>query len=139
MPESTPNYNLAKPSLTDAYDVGVQNINMDKIDAALADKADLIDGRIDTGQMPINVVPIATTSGSGSTYTANIEGNNRPQQGPVINCNPAYIKYIAKPCAERKCAGCQDDIQTYIKQYGVRQRRKHQRMAYTWRTLAGAV
>lgn len=120
MPESTPNYNLAKPSLTDAYDVGVQNINMDKIDAALADKADLIDGRIDTGQMPINVVPIATTSGSGSTYTANIEGITGLSKGllliviphisstspnPALNVNALGAKTISRRTSSSTASG----------------------------------
>ena len=121
MPESTPNYNLAKPSLTDAYDVGVQNSNMDKIDAALADKADLIDGRIDTGQMPINVVPIATTSGSGgSTYTATINGITGLSKGllliiiphisstsssPTLNVNALGAKTISRRTSSSTASG----------------------------------
>ena len=120
MPESTPNYNLAKPSLTDAYDVGVQNSNMDKIDAALADKADLIDGRIDTGQMPINVVPIATTSGSGSTYTATIDGITGLSKGllliiiphissasssPTLNVNALGAKTISRRTSSSTASG----------------------------------
>lgn len=42
---NTPNYNLNKPAQTDFYDVELQNENMDKIDAALSNKVDKVNGK----------------------------------------------------------------------------------------------
>ena len=47
MPDYTPNYNLEQPFQEEYYNVDVQNQNMEKIDAALAKKAELgADGKI---------------------------------------------------------------------------------------------
>lgn len=43
MATETPNLKLSKPETTDFYDVSVQNDNMDKIDQAIAEKADKAD------------------------------------------------------------------------------------------------
>lgn len=41
MATTTPNYGLTKPDLSELYDIGVQNTNMDLIDSLSASKADL--------------------------------------------------------------------------------------------------
>ena len=66
MANQTKNYELTKPLASEFYDVEVQNGNMDKIDAALKEnadgikslqdgqknKADLVDGKVPTEQLP---------------------------------------------------------------------------------------
>ena len=53
MPDYTPNYNLEQPFQEEYYNVDVQNQNMEKIDAALAKKAELgADGKIKPEQIP---------------------------------------------------------------------------------------
>lgn len=53
MPDYTPNYNLEQPFQEEYYNVDVQNQNMEKIDAALAKKAELgADGKIRPEQIP---------------------------------------------------------------------------------------
>lgn len=42
--------------------------------SALAEKADLIDGKIDPAQMPASSAPIVVTGGTGLAYTATISG-----------------------------------------------------------------
>lgn len=41
MATTTPNYGLTKPDLTELYDIGVQNTNMDLIDSLSASKTEL--------------------------------------------------------------------------------------------------
>ena len=66
MANKTPNYNLVKPLESEFYDVGVQNENMNKIDAQMkanadaikdlqdsqSGKADLVEGKVPTAQLP---------------------------------------------------------------------------------------
>lgn len=66
MANKTPNYNLVKPLESEFYDVGVQNENMNKIDAQMkanadaikdlqdsqSGKADLVGGKVPTAQLP---------------------------------------------------------------------------------------
>lgn len=66
MANKTPNYNLTKPLDSEFYDVGVQNENMNKIDAQMktnadaihdlqegqSNKADLVDGKVPAEQLP---------------------------------------------------------------------------------------
>ncbi len=82
MADYTPNYNLEKPTQDDNYDVsGFIGENMDKIDAALADKASKIyflygtlfadasawgTDTINGQQVPIQVVEITDLPGGGS-------------------------------------------------------------------------
>lgn len=66
MANKTTNYNLTKPLESEFYDVGVQNENMDKIDAQMkanadaikdlqdgqSNKADLVEGKVPAEQLP---------------------------------------------------------------------------------------
>lgn len=63
---NTEHYNLQKPAVTDYYDVGVPNANMDIIDAALHD---LATGKLDTDGDISNTVAATITEASGSYPT----------------------------------------------------------------------
>ena len=86
MANKTPNYNLVKPLESEFYDVGVQNENMNKIDAqmkanadAIKDlqnsqswKADLVDGKVPAEQLPnMNYDPKGTAQSKVSEHNLN--------------------------------------------------------------------
>lgn len=48
MATTTPNYGLTKPDLSELYDIGVQNTNMDLIDSLTASKTELTYNKGDT-------------------------------------------------------------------------------------------
>lgn len=83
MANKTPNYNLVKPLESEFYDVGVQNENMNKIDAQMkanadaikdlqdsqSGKADLVDGKVPTAQLPeMDYDPSGTAESKVSTH-----------------------------------------------------------------------
>lgn len=83
MANKTPNYNLVKPLESEFYDVGVQNENMNKIDAQMkanadaikdlqdsqSGKADLVGGKVPTAQLPeMDYDPSGTAESKVSTH-----------------------------------------------------------------------
>ena len=83
MANKTPNYNLVKPLESEFYDVGVQNENMNKIDAQMkanadaikdlqdsqSGKADLVDGKVPPDQLPeMDYDPSGTAESKVSTH-----------------------------------------------------------------------
>ena len=83
MANKTTNYKLTKPLESEFYDVGVQNENMDKIDAQMkanadaiealqegqSGKADLVDGKVPTEQLPnMNYDPKGTAENKVSEH-----------------------------------------------------------------------
>ena len=52
MASYTKNYNLKKPAGNDAYNIEDQNGNMDLLDQALKNKADLSNGKVSAEQIP---------------------------------------------------------------------------------------
>ena len=86
MANKTPNYNLVKPLESEFYDVGVQNENMNKIDAQMkanadaikdlqdgqSGKADLVDGKVPTDQLPeMDYDPSGTAESKVSAHNLN--------------------------------------------------------------------
>ena len=88
MADKTQNFNLTKPLESEFYDVGVQNDNMDKIDAALKDHADGIEalqnGQAhkadldDSGKVPANQLPAMNYEAAG-TAAATVGTHNEDQ------------------------------------------------------------
>ena len=86
MANKTTNYKLTKPLESEFYDVGVQNENMDKIDAQMkanadaiealqegqSGKADLVDGKVPESQLPaMNYDEKGTAESKVSTHNQN--------------------------------------------------------------------
>ena len=86
MANKTTNYKLTKPLESEFYDVGVQNENMDKIDAQMkanadaiealqegqSGKADLVDGKVPAEQLPdMNYDPKGTAQDKVSEHNLN--------------------------------------------------------------------
>lgn len=122
MPNETQHYHLIKPTPEDYYDIADQNTNMDAVDAALkahddslANKADLVDGKLDPSQMGAAGIPIITTTGTYSAYLANVEGVKKLEVGmmliiiphvdsvtnPTLNVNGLGAKPLNRSCSSR--------------------------------------
>ena len=63
----------------------------------IANKVDLVDGKIDPSQMPVNVVPIVYTSGSGTAYTATLDGVTALKTGMLLVIVPHMASTSTSP------------------------------------------
>ena len=89
MAEYTDKYKLKKPTYDEPGDIVDLNENMDKIDAALAGKADLEDGRVRADQLPdLDYVPTAEKGKPGGVATLDSTGHI-PSGQVGINADPA--------------------------------------------------
>lgn len=83
----TGNYNLKKYDDTDAADPVAINDNMDIVDGELAKRASLVGGVVPLPQLPVLPYPV-NTFGSGSAYTATIDGITTLTKGLLITIIP---------------------------------------------------
>lgn len=91
MPNYTDNYSLEKPLPEEFYDVGVQNRNMDEIDAALVKKVELDEnGKIPQEQLPpMDYIPTAQKGAANGV--APLGGDRKIAESylPPLNFDPA--------------------------------------------------
>ncbi len=86
MASYTTNYNLKKPAGNDAYNIEDQNSNMDLLDQALKDKADLSDGKVLAEQIP-ELGYVKTTEKGAVNGVAALDASGKVQstQLPAMN------------------------------------------------------
>lgn len=100
MATKTTNYGLNKPDMNDFYDIGVFNDNADIIDAALKDVYE------ETNKA--KGIPIVTTSGTGTAYTAILDGITELADGlkitiiPHTDCSSGIFAFNGKKVCRRK-------------------------------------
>lgn len=87
---------LSANDFTDAYKKKVDDTSTN-VEKLKTDKADLKDGKVDPSQMPVNVVPIVTTGGSGTGYTATVDGVTALQAGMLLMIVPHVVSASATP------------------------------------------
>jgi len=63
----------------------------------IENKVDLVDGKIDPSQIPVNVVPIVNTSGSGTMYTATVDGVTTLKTGMLLVIIPHVASTSTSP------------------------------------------
>lgn len=90
MSTTTTNYSLIKPDLSDPADITAINQNWEVIDAELATRATLKNGKVPYEQLPVTkgwdvVVPTVGWAASGTMQTMNITVS-----GITEDCNPTY-------------------------------------------------
>mgnify|MGYP000883448400 FL=1 len=75
MAENTENYNLEKPAGNDTVDINVFNNNFDIIDTELSKRAELVDGKVPTEQLPEMDYLSPTGEGKDVTVTFSEAGS----------------------------------------------------------------
>lgn len=87
---------LSTNDYTDAEKKKVQD-TADTVKDMKTGKADLKDGKVDPSQMPVNVVPIITTGGTGSAYTATVDGVTALEKGMILIIVPHAVSVTSTP------------------------------------------
>ena len=105
MATETPNYKLQKPDVDDFYDVAVLNDNWDKLDAAVAGKADLDpSGKISAAQLPtMNYDPAGSAAAVQASVDAHTANRSNPhgvtaaQVGAMPVAGGAFAGHVSMP------------------------------------------
>ena len=105
MATKTPNYKLQKPDADDFYDVAVLNDNWDKLDAAVAGKADLDpSGKISAAQLPtMNYDPAGSAAAVQASVDAHTANRSNPhgvtaaQVGAMPVAGGAFAGHVSMP------------------------------------------
>lgn len=92
----TTNLNLKKYELNDAGDPIALNENMDTIDSEIIKRASLVNETVPLSQLPV-LPPVVTTTGSGSEYTATIDGITALTPGLLITIIPHISSATTSP------------------------------------------
>lgn len=94
--EKVPGKGLSTNDFTNTYKNKVDQ-NASDIGNLQTGKVDLVDGKVDASQMPVNVVPIVTTGGSGAAFTATVDGVSDLQKGMLLIIVPHVVSASTTP------------------------------------------
>lgn len=86
MASYTKNYNLKKPAGNDAYNIEDQNGNMDLLDQALKNKADLSNGKVSAEQIPeLSYIKMTEKGAANGVASLDSSGKVQSTQLPAMN------------------------------------------------------